>query len=134
MKNDPDRAIADFDAVLKIVPNEAKAYFWRGNSHMAKKENEPAIADFTNTIRLDPKIADGWYNRGLALEATGHPAEALADIRKYRELVNDADGPAVMARLEAKLKAGRSPFNNQCGGTPYHRGNSLAREKSPIPF
>src|SRR5258707_8584500 len=44
-KGDSDRAYADFDAVVKLTPKDAKAYGNRGNAAAARGDNDSAIAD-----------------------------------------------------------------------------------------
>ena len=54
---DFERAIADFDAALRINPNHVRATINRGNANFAKRDYQSAIADFTQAIRLEPKNA-----------------------------------------------------------------------------
>ena len=51
---DYDRAIADFDAALRINPNHMRAYLNRGNANFARRDYDRAIADFGQAIRLEP--------------------------------------------------------------------------------
>ena len=55
---DYDRAIADFDAALRINPNHVRAYLNRGNANFARRDYDRAIADFGQAIRLEPKNVD----------------------------------------------------------------------------
>ena len=62
-KTDYDRAIADYTQVIRLLPNNAKAYddrgcvyAQRGNIYRDKSDYDRAIADFENALRLDPKI------------------------------------------------------------------------------
>src|SRR6476661_7848701 len=43
---DYDRAIADFDAALRVNPNHMRAYLNRGNAKFARRDYDRAIADF----------------------------------------------------------------------------------------
>ena len=52
---DYDRAIADFDAALRINPNHVRAYLNRGNANFARRDFDRAIADFGQAIRLEPQ-------------------------------------------------------------------------------
>jgi tetratricopeptide (TPR) repeat protein len=58
-KGDLDRAIADFDEVIRLVPTVARAYNNRAAAWKAKRDFDRAIADYDEAIRLDPKMALG---------------------------------------------------------------------------
>src|SRR5262245_21494549 len=51
---DFDRAIADFDAAIRLDPNSALAYAHRGTAWQNKGNYQRVIADLTEAIRLDP--------------------------------------------------------------------------------
>src|SRR6476661_879989 len=50
-----NRAIADFDAALRINPTHVRAYLNRGNANFAQGDYDRAIADFGNALRLEPR-------------------------------------------------------------------------------
>src|SRR5215203_4921180 len=52
---DYERAVADFDAALRVNPNHLRAFVNRGNANFARRDYDRAIADFTQAIRLEPK-------------------------------------------------------------------------------
>lgn len=52
--NNPDLAIASYDAALAIAPNSAKAIALRGVAHMNKGELQAAIFDLSAALRLTP--------------------------------------------------------------------------------
>lgn len=56
---DVDHAIADFDRTIRLSPDLALAYFFRGLAHFARDENEAAIADLERTtdLKSDWKVA-----------------------------------------------------------------------------
>ncbi|HXY90760.1 MAG TPA: tetratricopeptide repeat protein, partial [Xanthobacteraceae bacterium] len=51
-KGDYDRAIADFNKVIELNPNYAKAYINRGNAYDNKGDHDRAIADYNKAIEL----------------------------------------------------------------------------------
>ena len=53
-KGEVDRAIADFDKVIALDPNNADAYSNRGNAYDEKGEFDRAIADFRRALEIDP--------------------------------------------------------------------------------
>jgi len=61
-KTDYDSAVSDFTQVIRLLPNNAKAYdnrgcvyAQRGNIYRDKNDYDKAIADFETALRLDPK-------------------------------------------------------------------------------
>ena len=75
-----DKAIADFDEVIRLTPENADAYFYRGNAWNAKGAYDKAVADFTEAIRLDPKDGRAYANRGtVLLGMKGEYDKAIAD-------------------------------------------------------
>jgi tetratricopeptide (TPR) repeat protein len=62
-KGDHDRAIADYDAAIRLDPKNALPYFNRGFAYQTKGDNDRAIADYDAAIRLDPKYAPPSFDR-----------------------------------------------------------------------
>lgn len=56
-KGQQDRAIADFDAVIRINPRDVNVLYLRGKAHFDKGDHRRAIADYSEAIRLIPKDA-----------------------------------------------------------------------------
>lgn len=53
-RGDLDRAIADYDAALKVDPKLADAHHHRGLAWRAKGDRRRALADFDAALRLRP--------------------------------------------------------------------------------
>jgi tetratricopeptide (TPR) repeat protein len=87
-----DRAINDFDTAIKLDPNSASAYRWRGNAYDNKGDYDRAIADYNQAIKLDPKNASAYLNRGVAYNNKGDYNRAIADYNQAIKLdPKDAD-------------------------------------------
>ncbi len=56
-KRDYDRAIADFDKVLSLTPDDARAHYLRGLAWHRKGDPRRAIPDFDKAAELDPANA-----------------------------------------------------------------------------
>src|SRR5512143_314123 len=78
-RGDPDRAIADNDAAILSDPQNALAYFRRGNAWYEKKDYDRAIADYDASIRIEPGRASVFANRGAAKRRSGDLDGAIAD-------------------------------------------------------
>jgi tetratricopeptide (TPR) repeat protein len=74
-----DRAIADFDAAVRLDPNSPDTYINRGIARYRRGDLDRAIADYDEAIRLDPEDAYAYNDRGLALRAKGDLDRAISD-------------------------------------------------------
>jgi lipoprotein NlpI len=84
------KAVADYDAVLKLNTNAAMAWQRRGESHFRLGQFKESIADFDKVIELMPDQAPQHWQRGIALYYAGR----FEDGRKQFELhqtVNSRD-------------------------------------------
>jgi tetratricopeptide (TPR) repeat protein len=78
-KHDYDDAIADYDAAIRLNPNDSRAYGNRGLTYGDKGDYDRAIADFSEAIRLDPNNADAYNGRGIAHGHQGDYDRAISD-------------------------------------------------------
>lgn len=76
---DYDRAIADYDAVIRLNPRSAVAFFNRGAAWAHKGEPDRAIGDYDAAIRLDPKEPTAYGGRAVEWAVKGDYARAIAD-------------------------------------------------------
>lgn len=84
--NEPDQAIAAFDAAIALRPEFAGAWFARGFAKATLGEFESAIADYDRVLQLDAEHAAAYVNRAAAYRALGDQARAAADERQYARL------------------------------------------------
>lgn len=61
-----DKAIADFDAALKIMPKNATALYGRGVAKVRKNKTAEGEADMAEAVKITPLIAAPFNARGLA--------------------------------------------------------------------
>jgi tetratricopeptide (TPR) repeat protein len=78
-KGDVDLAITCYGEVVRLDPNNADAYYYRGNLYRLKGENDEAVADYTEAIRLNPDLFLAYVNRAAAHKRKGEPDQAIAD-------------------------------------------------------
>ena len=102
-KGEYDRAIQDYDQVLKLPPNDAlasRAYTSRGFAYVNTGLYDRAIQDFNRAIMLDPNYANTYYGRGFAYTRKGEYDRAWSDFHTALVLGYDrAEVEAMLARL-----------------------------------
>jgi tetratricopeptide (TPR) repeat protein len=52
-----DRAIADYNAAIRLDPKSALAFIGRGDAYTSKGDHDRAVADYNEAVRLDPTRA-----------------------------------------------------------------------------
>lgn len=108
-KKDFDRAIADYDAALKIDPKLADALHNRGSAWAYKGDPDRAIADFDAALRINPKGADVLHARAVELTVKGEYARALADYDSALRLDPKAAGEIAFPRARTLFYSGNYP-------------------------
>lgn len=80
VKGETDRAIADFDASLKLVPNNASVLHARAVELAVRGDYARAVADLDATLKLNPKAAGAHFARGRTRFYMGDFATAEHDL------------------------------------------------------
>jgi Tfp pilus assembly protein PilF len=83
-KRNYDEAISDFTEAIRLDPNYALAYLYRGGAYDSKGNHEKAITELTEAIRLDPKSVFAYVARGYAYSNDGNLEKAISD---YNEAI-----------------------------------------------
>ncbi|BBM85343.1 serine/threonine-protein kinase [Candidatus Uabimicrobium amorphum] len=78
----PEKALDDFNAAIRLKPNYANAYFNRGNLFFRDKKWNLALTDYTKALSLDSNNALLYYNRGSLYAQTKQVDLALDDFAK----------------------------------------------------
>jgi Flp pilus assembly protein TadD len=81
-----DQALKDFNAALKLKPNDASLYDYRGMAYRCKGQDDKAIQDFNKAMEVDPKFAKAYRNRGMVYFDKGDFDRSLADLKKAQSL------------------------------------------------
>jgi tetratricopeptide (TPR) repeat protein len=127
-EKDIEGAMADFQAAIKLDPEDPEIYCERGLAWSSKREWDKAIADYTEAIRLDsgdPRhhILRYYYAlRGGAWDSKGEYDKAIADydqvirLDELQEIERQADG------------APRSPWEERDSGGHRYRGEALRKK------
>lgn len=94
----PDRAEADFDAVLKLNPNDKEALLGRAISRRHLKQYDSSLADFDALLAQNFEPAAKIYlERSKTHLLAGNKEKSLSDLRQAKEL--DPDNPEIADRL-----------------------------------
>lgn len=81
-----NEALSTYDAMLKIAPDNAAAWYNKGFIQLLYTNNpDGAITCFSQAITYEPRYADAYYNRGYAYELKKNKEAAEKD---YRNALN----------------------------------------------
>ncbi|MEH2069134.1 MAG: tetratricopeptide repeat protein [Nostoc sp.] len=78
-KKDYQGAIEDFNQAIKINPNYANAYKYRGDAHYYLGDKEGAIEDYSQAIKINPNYANAYNNQGFVRSELGYKNSAIED-------------------------------------------------------
>ena len=101
--SDYDRAIATASEAIRLNPNYADAFFYRGIAYVYKGDNDRVIADLNEAIRLNPNFAAAFFLRGHTYANKGDNDRAIADYDEAIRL-DPKYASAFCGRGNAKLK------------------------------
>ncbi|MFH0827210.1 MAG: tetratricopeptide repeat protein [Candidatus Omnitrophota bacterium] len=85
-RGDFDRALTDYNHIVKINPFLAKTYYNRGNVFRAQGRFPEAIAEYTRAIALDTQSFDCYNERGMTYQLQGDFSKALSDYNEALRL------------------------------------------------
>jgi lipoprotein NlpI len=71
--------MADFNESIRLDPNYAMAYFFRGELYKIEGDFQHALTDLSQSMRLDPNNAMADFTRGCVSYLMGDNAGALSD-------------------------------------------------------
>ena len=84
-----EQALADFDAAVKIKPDDVDARFRRGSTRAQLKQYQDAIEDLTAVIQADAMNAAAFRVRGFAHNMLNQNTDGAADTDKACALNKD---------------------------------------------
>lgn len=76
------RAIADFERVVAVNPNDANSWFNLGYLRQEAHDHAAAINAFDRAVTQNDAHDRAWYGKALSLIALGQEAEAIAPLKK----------------------------------------------------
>jgi tetratricopeptide (TPR) repeat protein len=83
-------AVQTFTEALKVAPNDARLYRWRGHRHLSLRELDAAKRDFARGLALDSTLYGIWYHLGIVRFAEGDFAGAADAFARAQPRAPDA--------------------------------------------
>lgn len=121
-EENPEKAIDIITQAMKLDPNNASLYCFRGSLKEGMKDKEGALSDYDKAISINPDFEYAYYCRGY-LKKENDPQGALDDFNKaisldpddhfaylhrskcFRNLAETEEDPTKKAELIAKAEA-----------------------------
>ncbi|TMJ23998.1 MAG: tetratricopeptide repeat protein [Alphaproteobacteria bacterium] len=136
-KDQIDRAIADYDAVLRLDPALADIYNARGELWRKKGDRPKALADFGAAIKLNPghgaakdnyrSLARELERLGALIAVAGKPSFNCASARRPVEKAICANPE--LANLDREINAVNAKIVRDATGDSPSAGRALQREQ-----
>jgi hypothetical protein len=125
-KGDYERAIADFDAAIRLNPKNTNAYFHRGVAYDEKGSPDLAIPQYDKTIELKPDHGYAYCRRAAARGAQAGLTSNTASKKRWLLERSRADWRSAEAKITrqdkwqraVKAKLARSERLLASSGTP----------------
>ena len=84
--NRPRDAIADFDRLVAMDPDNARAYHMRGLAYEKAGNFDSALADLNRSIEFNPEYGAAYYSRATLHTKMGDTDQAVADMKMVTHL------------------------------------------------
>lgn len=102
-------AVREFEALVRVTPNDAEAFYYLGRSHAFSNNAEQAIANLTKATTLQDGSSLYHIHLGIVLEEAGSVDNAIVQFKRGLELgghpdFSAADLNARITRLEARAE------------------------------
>ena len=133
-----DRAIADYDAVLRLDPTLADIFNARGELWWRKGERRKALSDFGDALKLNPdqEMARSNYKRlalelerlGALMAVAGKPSFDCATARRPVERAICANPE--LADLDRQINAVNARVLREAASVSPRAGRALQREQA----
>jgi tetratricopeptide (TPR) repeat protein len=107
----PDLAIADIDKVIAVQPQNARAYYIKGDCEEKMGKTDDALSNYTKAIQNEDTEPLFYIRRGLLYGKTKQNTLAINDLNAAVD-INPANGEALYYRGVIKYQAGFSACND----------------------
>ena len=95
---DADKALADYDATIRLYPRWADAYANRGDLLYALGKYDLALKDFDTALQFGPESALAHNGRGVIYHLRGQYQQALTEYSRAIALEPSRSGPTYLNR------------------------------------
>lgn len=89
LQDDLPGALEDYNAALKLAPDDLETLFERAKTLQALERPDDARTDLDQFVARQPENAAGYYSRGLLARDQGRATAALADFARVLQLQPD---------------------------------------------
>ena len=120
-----NKAIAEYDVVIRFNPRNAQAFGMRGYAKMLNRDTDGAISDYTAAIKLTPNapgIERAYNNRGTAYQYRGDHINAFNDFDRAISInpkyASPYNGRAVIWESRGKISEALADFNKAIALNP----------------
>jgi tetratricopeptide (TPR) repeat protein len=79
----------DYNQAIRLNPDDARAYYNRGNSYRKQGDYQSAIADFNEAIRLNPNLVEAYYDRGVSYYEQRDYQNAISNLQQAADLYQE---------------------------------------------
>ena len=100
-------ALKSFRRAIRLEPKSANHLYNRGLFHIQRGRIEAGMDDFDAAIVVNPAFRQAYFNRGVVRLRAGKTAEAIADLKRFRDLGGEL--PAALNPLLENAGSERGP-------------------------
>ena len=135
-----DEAIRCFTEAIKLEPNNASAYAFRGDSRREKGDLDGALEDLNTAIQLEPKNSAYYGFRGFARKGMGDLPGAIEDYSESIRIESDSASIYTLRGLayadKGKLDDAIKDFDNAINYNPdgshryLYRGEAWEKKRN----
>ncbi len=125
-EHDPNRAIAQLQAIIKQQPNLAQAHSALAQAYFQREQFPQAEAEFKRTLELQPQNAEDRFNLGVTLLNEQRPEDARTVFAQL--LAQDSSSPdahyglGLVLANEGKYQPAIDEFKTAAGLSPQFSG------------
>ena len=98
-----DRAIAQFDLVIRKLPDFSRAFHGRGRAFFGDERYELALEDYDKAIELEPEFPGAYVDRGILREQQGNTESAVDDWNMAIEFADPIRHSGLISAVEKLL-------------------------------
>jgi len=84
-RGDFKTASAEFDALAKREPANAKAFFWLGRAQLEQREYAAAAKSLEDAVVRQPSLSEAYVWQAAAYEAMGEKLKSASALARYAE-------------------------------------------------